>query len=110
VNGTVQGATTPAEQPKGRTNRVLPAPQYLTQIQICRRLGICVETWRNWRKAGFAPTPAPLPGRPRWTVADIVRFEQGGSRYFTAHRRANQRVARALNVHDVSVVAGEDGR
>lgn len=50
---------------------------FLTQTQICRRLGIAVQTWRNWRKRGETPLPVNLPGHPRWRVADIERFEQG---------------------------------
>lgn len=51
--------------------------ELLTQTQICRRLGICVQTWRNWRQWGWAPQPIAAKGRPRWRVEDIERFKQG---------------------------------
>lgn len=61
-------------------------PVLLTQIQICRLLGIGVQTWRDWRKAQLTPEPAPLPGRPRWRVEDIERFigqrQSSGRHYF----------------------------
>jgi hypothetical protein len=76
----------------------------LTQIQICRRLGISDETWRRWRVARRVPAPVPnVPGRPRWTLAAIQEFEagmgqRGGRRaYFQSARRA--RLTRAV-VHD----------
>jgi hypothetical protein len=45
--------------------------EVLTQIQICRRLGISDETWRRWRKAGLTPPQLELPGHPRWRWADV---------------------------------------
>lgn len=68
-------------------------PQLLTQLHICRRLGIGVTTWRRWRAARRVPAPVPgLPGRPRWRLADIEAFERGlhgtGRRYFGSARLA----------------------
>jgi hypothetical protein len=51
--------------------------KFLTQIEICRRLGISDETWRRWRKRGDVLPPADLPGHPRWPVAYIEKFERG---------------------------------
>lgn len=51
--------------------------QFLTQIQIARRLGISVQTWRNWRRWGWAPKPADVPGpRPRWRVSEVESFNR----------------------------------
>jgi predicted site-specific integrase-resolvase len=52
-------------------------PELLTQIQICRRFGISDETWRRWRQKGLTPRPVDMPGRPRWRVSDIDKFEMG---------------------------------
>lgn len=69
-------------------------PETITQLRICRRLGISDETWRRWRKAGLTPRPVAMPGRPRWLVSDIEAFKRGrvavpGRRQFfvTAARR-----------------------
>lgn len=71
-----------------RTRSSEASPEYLTQIQICRKLGISDETWRRWRAARLTPEPARLPGRLRWHLEDIERFERGNTRFFTSHRRA----------------------
>jgi hypothetical protein len=49
------------------------------QTDICRRLGISIQTWRNWRARGIAPEPIRglSPRRPRWRRADIDAFEAG---------------------------------
>jgi hypothetical protein len=52
-------------------------PTTLTQIQICRRIGVCVQTWRNWRRLGIAPQPIEMGRRPRWRLADIEKLERG---------------------------------
>lgn len=47
-------------------------PDLLTQVQVCRRLGISDQTWMNWRKAGRAPEPVVLSsGRRKWRAVDI---------------------------------------
>jgi predicted DNA-binding transcriptional regulator AlpA len=57
--------------------RITP-PTLLSQIQVCRRLGISDETWRRWRAAGRVPVPVAVPGaRLRWRVVDIERLEAG---------------------------------
>lgn len=82
------GATEP--QVSNRDERPV---SFLTQIQICRRLGISDETWRRWRKARQVPAPVPnVPGHPRWSVRDIEDFERGlygarGRVYFGSARR-----------------------
>lgn len=73
------------------------APRLLRQIQVCRRLGIAVQTWRRWRAARRVPAPvANLPGRPRWREADIEAIERGmlragsgGRAYFGGARKAS---------------------
>ena len=49
-------------------------PVLIGQTAICQRLGICVQTWRNWRRWGWAPEPLALKGRPRWKLSDIEQF------------------------------------
>jgi hypothetical protein len=77
MKGTLQPTTASAEQPLRDDDRPRETPEFLTQIQICRRLGITDETWRRWRAAGKTPAPLDLPGHPRWRAADIERFLQG---------------------------------
>lgn len=88
-----------AREPRSATpqqaQRDANGPRLLTQIQVCRRLGIGVQTWRDWRAARRVPAPVPnVPGRPRWSVSDIEDFERGlygphGRVYFGAARRAS---------------------
>lgn len=63
----------------------------LTQTEICRRLGICDETWRKWRAAKRVPLPVPnIPGAKRWRLSDIEDFERGlftGRRVYLASAR-----------------------
>lgn len=82
----------------GRIVSATQQPELITQIQVCRRLGISDETWRRWRKAGRVPRPVALPGRPRWIVAEIDRylaegrFDQPNTRSFfrsAVRRRAS---------------------
>jgi hypothetical protein len=83
----LQAPTTRVEQGTGALDSSNQAPEFLTQIQICRRMGICDETWRRWRQRGLTPAPAPLPGRPRWRVEDIAEFERRGRVVVPERRR-----------------------
>jgi hypothetical protein len=82
----------------GNRHRIASAT-LLTQIQICRRLGITVPTWRRWRAAGLAPAAVLVKPRPRWRVLDIERIERGevvipGRRsFFGGARRHEARLA-----------------
>lgn len=71
--------TTPAESQVAERDgdAVVPEPKYLGTPAICRRLGIERHTWHRWVVSGQAPSPAPLPGNPRWRLSDILRFERG---------------------------------
>jgi predicted DNA-binding transcriptional regulator AlpA len=68
-------------------------PDLLSQIEVCRRLGISDQTWMTWRKAGKTPEAITLPsGRRKWRVSDIDvmvgrPIERAGRRYFAAARR-----------------------
>jgi hypothetical protein len=68
------------------------APRFLRQVEICKRLGVGVTTWRRWRVNRQAPDPVPnVPGVPRWRERDIADFERGlhtrGRVFFSAARR-----------------------
>ena len=66
-----------AELRRAQTEATHPPASLLTQIQVCRRLGVCVQTWRNWRDRGLTPLPVMMTGRPRWLAAEIEAFERG---------------------------------
>jgi hypothetical protein len=53
------------------------AAELIGQIAICRRYGICDETWRRWRFAGVTPRPVDVPGRPRWILTEVEDFFRG---------------------------------
>jgi predicted DNA-binding transcriptional regulator AlpA len=56
-----------ASQPNG--------PDLLTQVAVCDRLGISIDTWWRWRKAGLTPEAVTLPsGRLKWRRSDIDRM------------------------------------
>jgi predicted DNA-binding transcriptional regulator AlpA len=65
------------QEPLGDHDIPREAPEFVTQMQICRRLGITDETWRRWRAAGKTPDPVALPGRPRWRASEIEAFLRG---------------------------------
>lgn len=47
-------------------------PDLLSQVEVCRRLGISDQTWMRWRKAGRTPAAVTLPsGRLKWRLVDI---------------------------------------
>lgn len=47
-------------------------PDLLSQVEVCRRLGISDQTWMRWRKAGRTPAAVTLPsGRLKWRLTDI---------------------------------------
>lgn len=87
MNRALETSHPDAQQPQGHGDR----PLLLTQIQVCRRLGISVQTWRNWRARGRTPATVDLPGRPRWRAADIDAF---ASRLNVAPRRTFFNTAR----------------
>lgn len=60
-------------------------PELIGQTAICRKLGICVQTWRNWRRWGWVPAPLAMRGRPRWLLSDIENVKVG--RLVTRGRR-----------------------
>lgn len=87
----LQTATTTAEQAERRTER----PDVLSQVEVCARLGICDQTWMNWRKAGLTPQAIVLPnGGRKWRTADIDALvgrretDRPGRRFFGAARAA----------------------
>lgn len=83
----------------------MSGPELLSQIEVCRRLGISDETWRRWRKAGKTPLPVVLPGRLKWRVIDIDAFTQqtvterpSHRRYFAAARHQHARTVAAIGI------------
>lgn len=77
MNGTLKTSTPEAQQATSHDDATLQGPELLTQIQICRKLGICVQTWRNWRERGLTPEPVNTPGVPRWLASEIEQFTRG---------------------------------
>lgn len=66
----------------------------LTQVQVCRKLGISDETWRRWRRALRTPLAVTMPsGRLKWRASEIAGLEgyvrderAAGRRYFGSVR------------------------
>jgi len=47
----------------------------LTQVEVCRILGISDASWMRWRAARRTPEPVTLPsGRLKWRREDIDRI------------------------------------
>lgn len=69
----------------------------VTQAEWASRLGICVDTFRAWRKAGRIPMPLDLPGWPRWSCETVERVTRdlqraGETKFFRGHTRRQQRL------------------
>lgn len=77
MNRALEPRAAEPQQPARDEHASLQRPELLTQIQICRRLGISDETWRRWRKRRLTPEPVEMPGRPRWRASEIDQFTRG---------------------------------
>jgi predicted DNA-binding transcriptional regulator AlpA len=77
VNSTLEPGAADSHVATGDEVAIPRDQKFLTTRECCVRFGITRETWRQWVKSRRAPSPAPLPGHPRWRVSDIERFERG---------------------------------
>lgn len=95
------------------STRTSDGPDLLTQVEVCRRLGISDETWMRWRKAGKAPEGVTMPsGRVKWRTADIDRLTHtptertGSRRYFgSVYRKQCARQVVSVVAHGERTVA-----
>lgn len=53
---------------------------YLVEAELAERWQIAGSTLRKWRSLGVGPVYLKLRGSIRYRLADIVRYEQNGSR------------------------------
>lgn len=79
--------------------------EFIAQIAWARRLGISVQTFREWRRLGLIPLPSGLPGHPRWP-ADVVerttaQLKVRKHKLFESHRGDSRRVSRSMPLKGV---------